>query len=474
MVKRIFADRAADPPAGRGKIATADDDGGRRGWEPAATMHRKLLATALIACGLPLAAAGTAAADSIVFIQDQNLWVAEPDGTGARAITADGAQSPYWSPSQSDGGTIAVAHRERVELWNRDGTKLAELDPPALTDSVSHPVDGAVADVAISPDGQTIAFAYAKYSCPVAADCTGRSTLGYMPTSGTKPAGEYGGGTGIGEPSWVTSSRTLAFGGYNHQVNTHDLGPGTTDVHWFDDWQISGQENATDLGDGELNAQGTKLVAVRGYGDGTHIVWYATNGAPPAHPTSVCNTGKLAGLHGPTFAPDGDRMAWGEPDGVWTIASTTTEEARCADVQPKLTLPGGSEPDWGPADPGAPKPPVVPPVKGDDPAKPPVTQEPAVQELVTVDLPKKARLKGFTATVSTYAAGTLTATVKRGAKVILKGSATAKAAGDTRLKLRPTKAGRKLRKATRAKLTVVFTAPGKQPQPVVETVRLAR
>jgi hypothetical protein len=445
-------------------------------------MNRKLLATALITCGLPLAAAGSAAADSIVFIKDKNLWVANPDGSAARAITSDGAEGEYWSPSQADDGTIAVAHRERVELWNRDGTKLAELDPPALTDSVSHGVDGAVANAAISPDGKTIAFNYAQYSCPAGASCTGRETMGYMPTSQTKAPAAYADSIYLGNPSWVSNSRTLAFGGFDHQVNTHDLGAGTTDVHWFDDWEIVGQENSTDLDDGEMNAQGSKIALVRGYGSGAHIMWYATNGPVPAKPTMVCATGTVAGLHGLTFAPDGDRLAWGEPDGIWTLASTTLDEANCADAQPKLTIPGGSGPDWGPADVGASKPPAPKPAGGGGtPATPggPVTPAPAgedqdVQELVTVELPKKPRLRGFTATVATYAAGTLTATVKRGGKVILKGSATAMAAGNVKLRLKPTKAGRKLRRATKATLTVVFSAAGKKPQPVVQAVRLVR
>jgi hypothetical protein len=435
-------------------------------------MRRTTLATAL--CLLPLVAAAPASADSIVFIKDKNVWVANPDGTAVRAITTAG---DYWSPSQADDGTIAVAHGGGVELWNRDGTRLAELDPPALVDSVSHGVDGPVADVAISPDGKTIAFAYAQYSCPAGADCTGRQTMGYMPTSGTKPASDYGDGIYVGNPSWVSNTRTLAFGGFNHQVNTHDLGPGTADVHWFDDWEIVGMDNATDLDDGEVNAQGTKIALVRSYGDDTHLAWYSTNGPAPAKPTMLCVTGKLAGIHGPTFAPDGDRMAWGEPDGVWTIASTTTDESKCTDVQPKLTIPGGSEPDWGPAAVGEPKPPVksTPPTPT-TPTEPvrPAGDDASVQELVTVELAKKLRFKGFTATVAVYAPGKLSATAKVGKKVVARGSATARAAGEVKLKLKATKAGRKMRRAARAKLTVTFTPAGGKPQDVIRTIKLVR
>src|SRR5687767_369714 len=119
MVLVRFAHRGADP-ARRSSARTMarspfGTTTGRQRRGSLRTMNGKLLVTALLACGLPLAAAGTATAESIVFIKDKNLWVANPDGSSARAITSDGAQSAYWSPSQADDGTIAVAHRQGVE-----------------------------------------------------------------------------------------------------------------------------------------------------------------------------------------------------------------------------------------------------------------------------------------------------------------------------------------------------------------------
>jgi hypothetical protein len=112
--------------------------------------------------------------------------------------------------------------------------------------------------------------------------------------------------------------------------------------HWFDDYEVVGQPDATDLGDGELSTQGDKLALVRSYGSDTHIVWYTTNGS--ALPAMQCATGKLEGLYGPTWAPDGQSLAWGEPDGVWVKPS-----ALDCTVQPSLVIPGATEPDWGPA-----------------------------------------------------------------------------------------------------------------------------
>ena len=302
-----------------------------------------LLRILLAAAAIMLVPAAAAHADSIVFVKDANVWVASPDGSGQRQLTRDGtADHPYRSPSQADDGTVAASYLDSIRIVNRSGKLVRELDPPPLTNSVSHAMDGTPVDVALSPDGRTIAYTFVNASCPVGASCGARAATGYISSTGSPlPGNLY-----LSNPSWVGNSRTLVFGGYLHQVNTHDLGA-AEDVHWFDDHEVVGQEDSTDLGDGELSVQGDKLALVRSYGSNTHIMWYT--GGPPALPTMQCATGKLEGLYGPTWAPDGQSLAWGEPDGVWVKPS-----ALDCTVQPSLVIPGGSEPDWGPAGPGAP------------------------------------------------------------------------------------------------------------------------
>ena len=298
-----------------------------------------MLLRILLAAATLLLLPAAAHADSIVFVKDGDVWVSAPDGSNQRALTRDGtADSPYRSPSQADDGTVAASFGDGVRLIDRGGRVLRDLDPPPLTNSVSHQMDGVPVDVAISPDGGKLAYTFANVSCPPGASCGARAATGYMTATGDAlPGNVY-----LRDPSWVDNSRTLVFGGYLHQVNTHDQGA-AEDVHWFDDKDVVGQADATDLGDGELSRQGDKLALVRSYGSDTHIIWY-TAAAPPAVPSMACMTGKLEGLHGPTWAPDGQSLAWGEPDGVWIKPS-----ALDCTVQPALVIPGGSEPDLGPA-----------------------------------------------------------------------------------------------------------------------------
>jgi opacity protein-like surface antigen len=295
-----------------------------------------------------LVAAAPAAADSIVFVKDGNVWLANPDGSGQYQVTGDGtAAQPWRSPSQADDGTIAAGFGNEIVRMRQNGEVLNRIDPPALLDSAGDPVDGPPINVAISPDGARIAYTIADYACPVGADCDTRTVTAYTAADRLTPA-TVGGTTYLRNPSWATNSRTLQFGGYEHQVDLHDFGAGA-DAHWFDDADVVGQPAATDLGDGELNRLGTRLALIRGYGEDASVVWYeidgdALGGLPPA-PTPLCFSGADPGIHGPTWSPDGASVAFADPDGIWVKRAADD----CEYPQPALAVPGGSQPDWGPA-----------------------------------------------------------------------------------------------------------------------------
>jgi hypothetical protein len=76
----------------------------------------------------------------------------------------------------------------------------------------------------------------------------------------------------------------------------------------------------------KISPDGTKLA----YWIGTWSTWFD-------HGTS------------PTWAPDGAALAWTEGDGIWTTPVGALDSADCSWAAPRLTIPGGSQPDWGPA-----------------------------------------------------------------------------------------------------------------------------
>src|SRR5688572_29164405 len=173
--------------------------------------------TLLLVAGAALAPAA-AHAESIAYLKDGDVWVAAVDGSNATRLTTGG---DHISPSQADDGTIAVGKGDKILLLDRAGAALGTLDPPGLPDKRGVTLDGPVADVAISPDGSRIAYAFRapqddvecfSYDKCIAGGVLARAGGGVTDTYKRE------------EPSWVTNNRLLVFGPTEKKVNYLDLG----------------------------------------------------------------------------------------------------------------------------------------------------------------------------------------------------------------------------------------------------------
>ena len=427
-------------------------------------MHRTtpvLLAVAALA-----ATAGTAHADAIAYVKDGNVWLANPDGSGQHQVTLDGtAEQPYRSPSQADDGTIAAGKGHEIVRLKQNGEVLGRMDPPPLTNSVSHPVDGPPVDIAISPDGAKIAYTLVNVSCPIAGpECGARPATAITPSDRMAPQGN----SYTSQSSWVTNDRVLTFAGYLHQVNTFDAGQ-PQDVHWFDDQEVFGQEGSTDQSDGEVNRQGTYVATIRGYGADRQVMWLkvtgdvargsreaGTLGVPDA--ATGCLTGKLTDLSGPTWSPSGTSLAWRE-DGaihVW-------DDVRSCDGSSRVAIPGGTEPDWGPADidPG-PRPQAGGPQPQPSQQQPPPTT--TTKAKLTLPAGKAPRLrtalsKGLTVRLTGLPAGKRQVLARAKGKTVAQGTATVRAGQAATVRLRFTKAAKRALRG-RQQVTLVLSAAG--------------
>ncbi|HEY7010667.1 MAG TPA: hypothetical protein VH395_17080 [Jatrophihabitantaceae bacterium] len=413
---------------------------------------------------LTLAVAAPAAADSIAYIKDSNVWLANPDGSHQVQITHDGnATTPYRSPSQADDGTIAAGHGSEIVKLAQSGQVLAQFAPPTAIDSTGQVIADVPQQIAISPDGARIAYVYSQPSCPPGGPCGVRQELLYSFSDRTTPVSTFGEQTGLTNPSWIDNGRVLAFGGHFRQVNIDSLGGGDDDaLHWFDD---AGNE---DVGDGELSRQGDRLALVRSYGDNTHIaIYHVSGGAGGSAPEAACYTGTDAALAGPSWSPDGTRLAFQDEEGVEVLPLPQVVAGDCPGAtSSSVIIPGATAPDWAPAAiasnagtyvasgaPGIATPPM------DRTAPPPTGKHPRLR----ASLPRSVRLtvaaaKGILIHARGSASGRVTASVLLGRRRLATASVHVSAGARVALRLRLSRASVKLlRRARGSRVTVTVT-----------------
>lgn len=412
---------------------------------------------ALIAgcCLIALGASGTAAADSLVFIKENNVWLSNPDGSGQYQVTSDGsAENPYQSPSQADDGTIVASRKQP------NGGPLYRMQQNGETINTI-PVGSVIAGPFaphVSPDGRTVAFeqVFSRY---VNGYLETSSDVRFTRTDGSTPDGIGEVGRGAGEPSWIDSGR--AFVGINAIATT--VVPGQAPVEWWSDYDHQPEyfSFGEDVEDGEVAPNGY-LAVVRGELEDNTIQLYRSTGSFESPPKPVCTLSKPSpGPAGqkfadPTFSPSGDGIAWQEGDGVW--AMDLPED--CKQGKPHLLIGGASEPDWGPADvnPAPRKPAPAPqPAPGPQPKTKPQRRNGKLAATVVTASLGKALADGLKVRLRAPGPGSAEAIAKLGGKAVAAGSRRVRHAGGAPVVLRFSRAGRKkLRGAAAAKLGVVL------------------
>ena len=148
-------------------------------------------------------------------------------------------------------------------------------------------------------------------------------------------------------------------------VDTISDGPPGLAHNWFTD-MVQGNPH---VGAGDITRDKRKLAFLTGQNDAGlsiyHVPAFPTvfkDGEPPAGADPhVCYrySDAIGGTFAsPTFAPDGRRIAWADGAGV-SVADVPDFGGGCTVDGATLgttLIPGGSQPDWGPAD--------VPPARG--------------------------------------------------------------------------------------------------------------
>jgi hypothetical protein len=415
-------------------------------------MLSRLIAFALVSS---LVAAAPAAADSIAYIQNGDVWLATPDGARKQQVTHTGT---YYYVSQADDGTMAaLVPGERIQKLSRTGQVLADF-PTYVSDG--SPAGGAVTqfhgpfDPQISPDGSKIAFEYFNDTYDAAPGCneltvppcyayTQSQGVGITSSTGFTGVDAYGILTGWIAPHWMSDDlllRSSPGANLNDDAVFTRVGE-TTNDHWFYD-----PNQGLGVDDVELSRDLQTIVGIAGFYDEKLRVYRTTMspfGAPDWDHTPFTNKEnvpvaqqcyELPGkFESTTLAPSGKAMAYGTAEGVFVAAIPDG----CAPGDAgALAFPGAKHPDWGPAD--------VPPASAFEaapaPATPGTTPGPAKRKLA-LSVTKAGKV-----TVTVPAAGKVKVTVKRKGRTVAKLTKTAKAAGTVTFKLK-----------ARGKVTVTVT-----------------
>jgi hypothetical protein len=285
---------------------------------------------------------GAAAADSLVFIKANNVWIANANGSNQQRVTRDGtARYPYESPSQADDGTIVAVRRtattrRQIYRMQRSGRL---LNRPISTPA---PGTGAI-DAKVSPNGKLVAYWFSTAvpgSCPFCINAANQALISYS-YKFTSPYAVGTPNTG-GWPSWIGNDTLVLTSGsaelWYYRLGMREARP------WFADYQTGGGTPIPTLLDAEVSRDGRRLAVVRGNNQET-VALYAMNGRPPAFPSPFTGNCGLRGgpFRDPTWSSNSKLLAVQDRSGIWEAAYPSLTS--CG--RPRLVVPGGSQPDFG-------------------------------------------------------------------------------------------------------------------------------
>jgi hypothetical protein len=276
-------------------------------------------------------------------------------------------------------------------------------------------------------------------------------------------------------PSWVDNDTVMISNpthAFNFDVILDTISDGDSGnlVHnWFSD-TAGGNPG---VGGGDVSRDRRKLAFATGSGDST-LTLYSVPSFPTTFPDSeapestrpyICYrySGAAGAYSTPTFSPDGGRLAWSEDTGI-KIVTVPSFAGGCttagATPTAPLVIPGGKNPDWGPAD--------VPSGRGGQGGG--LTIKSANSKL------RKALAKGINLRVRVSGAGRLSAKATRAGRTVASGAKSV-SGGNATVKLRFTKAAkRSLKQARRVKvrIKVAFTPAGGATQRRTVSLTLTR
>jgi len=306
--------------------------------------------------------ASPSAGGSIVFVRDSDIWLAAPDGSGARQLTTDGGEVGYHDPSQApDGSIFALRGTNQLHHLDRNGQPIA--DPVTLIT-----LENGAEALEVAPDGGHLAYVTTGYGSivdPRFGTPTGTFIYGGSDIATTDGVSVPDAATAsMLFPSWLDAETVVVSDGVSVYVDR----VGSDPQLWVDGNDGCLTEFDCPSGDKAQSSLSTSVVSPDGrllaylsspyFGDGGRVM-AALLSAPPAEPGHGCLVTEQAGFSDPgSFSADGSQFVFDDTrfdqtsfdtvvgEGVFAMDVDTAADD-CGASSARLIAPGGAQPDWG-------------------------------------------------------------------------------------------------------------------------------